>query len=306
MAFIKNLKYKDLTVKLPEVITITENDVNAELERFRASQAETVELTDDTIELKNGDTACIYFCGYVDGEKFPGGEADKYDLVIGSHTFIPGFEDQMVGMKIGEERDVLVTFPEVYEPSLAGKDATFKVKLYSVKQLKEVELTDELVKKATNLDGIEAFKAGYRAYMQDKLSQEYFAKKRDLLLTTIVNNAEVEVTKDMIDAQIDTMLSDLERELVNYNMTVDQYFEMNGTSKDAEIERVRAQVKENIKKVLVVEEIMNLENISASDEEVEEFLKDTKAENIDKAGVKMNLSYAKVLEFLDANNNWEK
>ena len=142
--------------------------------------------------------------------------------------------------------------------------------------------------------------------MQDKLSQEYFAKKRDLLLTTIVNNAEVEVTKDMIDAQIDTMLSDLERELVNYNMTVDQYFEMNGTSKDAEIERVRAQVKENIKKVLVVEEIMNLENISASDEEVEEFLKDTKAENIDKAGVKMNLSYAKVLEFLDANNNWEK
>ena len=212
----------------------------------------------------------------------------------------------MVGMKIGEERDVLVTFPEVYEPSLAGKDATFKVKLYSVKVLKEVELTDELVKKATKLDGIEAFKEGYRAYMQDKLSQEYFAKKRDLLLTTIVNNAEVEVTKDMIDAQIDTVLSDLERELVAYNMTVDQYFEMNGTTKDAEIERVRTQVKENIKKVLVVEEIMNLENISASDEEVEEFLKNTQAENIDKAGVKMNLSYAKVLEFLDSNNNWEK
>ncbi|MBO5286262.1 MAG: trigger factor [Clostridia bacterium] len=306
MAFITNLKYKGLTVKLPEVVTITEDDVLAELERFRASQAETVEITSDDVVLKNGDTACIYFCGYVNGEKFPGGEADKYDLVIGSHTFIPGFEEQMVGMKVGEERDVLVTFPEVYEPSLAGKDATFKVKLYCVKQLKEVELTDELVKKATNLESIEAFKAGYRAYMQDKLAQDYMAKKHEALLDAVVATANVEVTKDMVDAQIETMLKSLERDLTYYNMTVDQYFEMNGTTKEAETERIRDQVKVNIKKVLVVEEIMNLENLIVSDEEVEEFLKGNQAENIDKEGVKTNLSYAKVLEFLDKNNNWEK
>ena len=306
MAFIKNLKYKDLTIKLPEVITITEDDVNAELERFRQSQAESVELTSEDIELKNGDTACIYFCGYVNGEKFPGGEADKYDLVIGSHTFIPGFEEQMVGMKIGEERDVLVTFPEVYEPSLAGKPAVFKVVLHSIKVKKEVELSDKLVKKATKMQSIEEFKNSYRAYVMEQRAQEYMAHKHEAMLEAVVATAEIEVTKEMVDAQIESMLKQLERDLTQYNMTVEQYFEMNGTTKEAESERIREQTRHNIKKVLAVEEIMDKENLTASDEEVDEFLKGNKMENIDKEGVKTDLSYVKVLEFLDKNTKWVK
>ncbi|MCQ2399127.1 MAG: FKBP-type peptidyl-prolyl cis-trans isomerase [Clostridia bacterium] len=139
----ENLKYKGLKLQRPKVEDITEEEILAELERFRRAQAETVEITDETRILKEGDCAHIDFTGYVDGEKFEGGEAKCYDLVIGSHQFIPGFEEGMVGMKIGEERDVKVTFPTEYVPTLAGKDAIFKVLLHAIKEKKEVELSDE-------------------------------------------------------------------------------------------------------------------------------------------------------------------
>jgi FKBP-type peptidyl-prolyl cis-trans isomerase (trigger factor) len=124
------------------------------------------------------------------------------------------------------------------------------------------------------------------------------------MLNTITAGAEVEVTKDMVDAQINSMLSQLEKDLTQYGMTVDQYFEMNGTSKEKEIENVREQTKFNIKKVLIVEHIMEVENLIATDEEVENVLKGNNFENIDKEGVKTNLSYSKVLEFLDKANKW--
>ncbi len=304
MAFIKNLKYTGLDIESPIIIEITEEEVNAEVERFRLSQSEEVEITDETRTLKEGDIAHFDFCGYVNGEKFEGGEAKNYDLLIGSHQFIPGFEEGMVGMKIGEERDVKVTFPKAYTPELAGKDAIFKVLLHSIKEKREVELSDELVKKATKMQSVEEFKACYRTYVMEQRAQEYMAKKHERLLNAVAKNAEVEVTKEMIDAQIESMLAGLERDLKQYDMTVEQYFAMNGTTKDAEMARVREQVKDNVKKVLIVEEIMNKENLIATDEEVEEFLKGNTMENIDKEGVKTNLSYVKVLEFLDKNNNW--
>lgn len=170
MALIKNLKYTGLEIKEPAFKEITDKEVEMELERFRQSQAEMVEVKDDTRLLQNGDVANIDFTGYVDGEKFAGGEGKNYDLAIGSHSFIPGFEEAMVGMKVGEERDVNVTFPEVYEPSLAGKPAVFKVVLHSIKVRKEVELSDELVKKATKMQSIEEFKNSYRAYVIDRKS----------------------------------------------------------------------------------------------------------------------------------------
>ena len=306
MALIKNLKYTGLEIKEPTFNQVTDKEVEMELERFRQSQSEMVEIKEDGRLLKNGDVANIDFTGYVNGEKFQGGEGKNYDLLIGSHSFIPGFEEAMVGMKIGEERDVNVTFPEVYEPSLAGKPAVFKVVLHSIKEKKEVELTDELIKKATKMQSIEEFKTAYRAYATEQRTQEYMAHKHEAMLNAVVATAEIEVTKEMVDAQIESMLKQLERDLTQYNMTVDQYFEMNGTTKEAETERIREQTRHNIKKVLAVEEIMDKENLYASDEEVEEVLKGNKMENIDKEGVKTNLSYVKVLEFLDKNTKWIK
>ena len=306
MAFIKNLKYTGLTIIEPELKQVTEEEINAELERFRQAQSEMVEITDATATLKNGDIANIDFTGYVNGEKFAGGEGKNYDLEIGSHSFIPGFEEAMVDMTIGEERDVAVTFPEIYEPSLAGKGAIFKVVLHKIKQKKEVELTDELIQKHTKMETIEQFKQAFMAYTMEQRVQEYMAKKHDAMLDTIIATGEIEVTKDMIDAQIETMLNQLARDLTQYQMTVEQYFEMNGTTKEAECERIRGHVRGNIQKVLAIEYIIDKEHIVASDEEVEEFLKGNKAENIDKEGVKTNLSYVKVLEFLDKNNNWAK
>jgi len=303
MAFIKNLTYKDLTFKLPELKKVTDEEIENELERFRASQVETVEVTDENYELQNGDVANIDFCGYVNGEKFEGGEG-KFDLTIGSGQFIPGFEEGMIGMKKGETRDVNVTFPTAYTPELAGKDATFKVTVNKISQTKEAVLSDELVKKATKMQSIEEFKTAYKAYASDRYAKEYYASKREEMLNTIASSAEVEVTKDMVDAEINNMLASLEKDLTQYGMTVDQYFEMNGTTKDAEIERVREQTKFNIKKVLIVEHIMEVENLIASDEEVEAVLKGNNFENIDKEGVKTNLSYSKVLEFLDKANKW--
>jgi len=160
MAFIKNLTYKDLTFKLPELKKVTDEEIENELERFRASQVETVEVTDENYELQNGDVANIDFCGYVNGEKFEGGEG-KFDLTIGSGQFIPGFEEGMIGMKKGETRDVNVTFPTAYTPELAGKDATFKVTVNKISQTKEAVLSDELVKKATKMQSIEEFKTAY-------------------------------------------------------------------------------------------------------------------------------------------------
>jgi trigger factor len=306
MALIKNLKYTGLEIKEPAFKEITDKEVEMELERFRQSQAEMVEVKDDGKLLENGDVANIDFTGYVNGEKFQGGEGKNYDLLIGSHSFIPGFEEAMVGMKVGEERDVNVTFPEVYEPSLAGKPAVFKVVLHSIKVKKEVELSDELVKKATKMQSIEEFKNSYRAYVMEQRAQEYMAHKHEAMLEAVVATAEIEVTKEMVDAQIESMLKQLERDLTQYNMTVEQYFEMNGTTKEAESERIREQTRHNIKKVLAVEEIMDKENLTATDEEVEQFLNGNKMENIDKEGVKTNLSYVKVLEFLDKNTKWIK
>ena len=134
MAEIKNLIYKDLNFHLPEKHTVTDGEIAEEVERFRKQFSEE-EITDENETLNVGDTAHMDFCGYVNGEKFEGGEAKCYDLKIGSHSFIDGFEDQMVGMHPGEEKDVKVTFPENYVPDLAGKPAVFKVKLHAIKRL---------------------------------------------------------------------------------------------------------------------------------------------------------------------------
>ncbi|MCQ2399126.1 MAG: hypothetical protein MJ072_01305 [Clostridia bacterium] len=153
---------------------------------------------------------------------------------------------------------------------------------------------------------MEEFKNCYRLHLQEERAQEFVGKKNEALLSAITENADVEVTKDMVDAEVDRMLLNLEQDLKKYGVTVEQFFESQGTTKEAEKVKVRDVVKENVKRVLVIEKIMELENLAATDEDVENFLKGSPApqETIDKEGVKINLSYANVLTFLDANTEW--
>ena len=364
MAILSELNYTNLRLKRPALPKVTEEEVEAECKRFAESVAPVFLDVNPARTLALGDQANFDFTGYLNGVKFPGGEAKGYDLVIGSGAFIPGFETGMLGMHPGEERDVPVTFPENYgEKTLAGKPAVFKVKLIGVKTKTAVEMTDELVKAHTSMNTVEEFKAAYREHLANERARDFVAAKNDAILSALSAGAQVEITKDMVDAQVDGMLADLERSLTEYGMTVDEFFEMNGSTREREIERVRKDVKENIKRVLIIEAIMEKENLAVSDEEVEEFLKQSGApedecdcgcdhhhedgeecdcghhhengeecdcehhhENgeecdcghehhhhhhhhhgpVDKEGVKTNLSYAKVLAFLDEHTVWEE
>lgn len=301
MAEIKKLVYKGLNFTFPEKQTVTEEEINAEVERFRA-QFSQVEITDANEVLASGDTAHMDFCGYVNGEKFEGGEAKCYDLVIGSHSFIDGFEDQMIGMHPGEERDLNVTFPQEYAPQLAGKAAVFKVKLHAIKRASNDPLTDETVKAHTKMQSVEEFKACYRNYLEDQYERAFYSKKQEAILLEVLNNSEIVVSPEEIDKEVTANLERLEQDLKQYAISVDDFFSMNGTTKEAEVERIKGSIVENLKRVAAVEEIVKLENVTVSDEEATECLKRFGEENADVNAVKQSMVYAKAIQLLEELN----
>lgn len=305
MAIIKNLIYKDLNFRLPEKQKVTAEEIAEEVKRFRERFSEE-EITDANETLNVGDTAHMDFCGYVNGEKFEGGEAKCYDLKIGSHSFIDGFEDQMVGMHPGEEKDVNVTFPENYVPDLAGKPAVFKVKLHAIKRVSDKPLTDETVKAHTQMQSVEEFKACYENYLEDKYTREFYAKKQDVMLKEIVKNSEIEVSPEEIEKEVKENFDHLENDLKNYGMTVDLFFETNGTTREDETVKLKAMVEENIKRVAAIEEIIKRENITVSDEEVSDYIKNAGAKEEDAPSIRQSMSYAKALQLLEESNEWSE
>ncbi len=311
---IENLKYKGLTFTLPEKKQVTEEEINAEVERFRQQFAEEV-VNDENATVQNGDTTDMDFCGYVNGEKFEGGEATHYELKIGSHSFIDGFEDQMIGMKVGEEKDINVTFPTNYVPHLAGKPAVFKVKVHQIKRKTDGPLTDETVKAHTKMQSLEEFKACYRIYLNDKYEQEFMGKKQEAMLSAVSKDAKVDVDEAKVQEEVELNFKALEQQLKQYGLTMDQFFEMNQTDMENERKRVYGMVYENMKRIAIVEEIKKAENVTVTEEELNDYLKsvDTCGDehcnhehDIDKDQVKQSMSYAKVLQFLEDNNSWTK
>ncbi|SFK11314.1 MULTISPECIES: trigger factor [unclassified Bacillus (in: firmicutes)] len=260
-------EYKGLTVEKMDA-TVTDEDVENELTSLQERQAELVVKEEGTVA--NGDTAVIDFEGFVDGEAFEGGQGENYSLAIGSGTFIPGFEEQLVGLKAGEQKDVEVSFPEEYHAAeLAGKPATFKVTIHEIKVKELPALDDEFAKDANEeVATLDELKAKIRENLEVSKKQEAEHKVRDEVVEKASANAEIDIPEAMIETELDRMVREFEQRLSYQGMNLELYYQFTGTDE----EKLKGQMKEDAAKRvttnLVLEAIIKAENIEATDEEV--------------------------------------
>ena len=235
--------------------------------------ARTITVEDRAV--KDKDIAVIDFEGFVDGKPFEGGKAEKHELGIGSKTFIPGFEDQVIGMKINEEKDINVKFPEEYfSKDLAGKDATFKVKLHEIKEKKLPELDDEFAKDVSEFDTLQQLKESIKEKMQAENDHKAKHETESAAIEAVAKNTKIDIPSGMIETEVDAMIRDLEQQLAYQGINVEQYLHiMNKTRKDLE-DNYKEQAERNIVSRLILEEIIKAEKIEATDEEIAEKIKE--------------------------------
>lgn len=246
--------------------TVSDEDVEKELKNLqeRASR-----LVDTDKEIENGDTANIDFEGFKDGVAFDGGKAEGHDLVIGSGAFIPGFEEQLVGKKAGEEVDVEVTFPEDYHAEdLAGAPVVFKVKVNAVKVKELPELDDEFAKDTTEFESLEELKADLKAKAEKEAAEKAKAEERNAVVEKAVANTEVEIPATMIESQIDSSIMELNYSLQYQGFSIEQLLEMTGKTMQELRDEKREDAEKAVKASLVIDAIATAENVTVSDEEV--------------------------------------
>ncbi|MBR4943021.1 MAG: trigger factor, partial [Clostridia bacterium] len=219
---------------------------------------------------QNGDTVNIDFVGTVDGGKFDGGEAEGFDLTLGSGQFIPGFEDQVVGMSIGETKDVCVTFPENYQAeALKGKPAVFAVKLNGIQAKELPELTDEFIKEATGSETVADYKAKTVERLQKQADRRANDATENSILEAIAANAEVEIPQAMIEREIDSLLQKFEYQLMYQGLRLQDYLEFLKVTEADFRKNYEEQAKKNVLHQLIISHIINAEKIEATEEEVD-------------------------------------
>ena len=262
--------YKGVEVKKAEII-ITEEEVKAELERAR-QYAVTTQDKDGAAEL--GDEAVIDFVGYIDGEAFAGGDGTDFPLKLGSNTFIPGFEDQLIGANIDEEKEINVTFPEEYQAKeLAGKAAVFKCTVHSIKAKELPELDDEFVSDVSEKsETVDAYKAEVKAKIKERKENEGKQKREDQSVEQAVANAEMDIPEAMISFQSRQMVDDFARRIMQQGMTMEQYFQFTGLSEEKMMEEFKPEAEKRIRTRLTLEAIVAAENIEVSEERLDEEL----------------------------------
>ena len=265
-------KYKGVEIKKIEY-PVSEEDINKEIEHMQNQNARTLTVEDRPVQDK--DIAVIDFEGFVDGKAFEGGKAEKHELEIGSKTFIPGFEDQVIGMKINEEKNINVKFPEEYfSKELAGKDATFKVKLHEIKEKKLPELDDEFAKDVSEFDTLEALRNSIKEKKTAENEHRAKHETEDAAIEAVCNDTKIDIPSGMIDSEVDAMIRDMEQQLSYQGLNLEQYLHfMNKTRKDIE-ESYKEQAEKNVKTRLVLEEIIKSEKIEADEKAVEERIKE--------------------------------
>lgn len=260
-------QYREVEVNKVEY-PVTDEDVNAELNSMREKNGRIINVEDGVIE--NGNIAVIDFEGFVNEVPFEGGKGENYELTIGSGTFIPGFEEQLIGAKIGESKDVNVNFPEDYgAEDLKGKSAIFKVTVKEIKTKELPELDDELAKDVSEFDTLDELKADIKSKQEESNSQK---AKRDFengVVTKVVDASEVEIPEVMVDREVEYMVKDLDYRLKYQGMDIQKYTEMMGITVDAIKNDFKDMAKTRVKTNLVLEAIAKAENITALDEEVE-------------------------------------
>ena len=251
--------------------TVSEEDVEARLNEMVNRNARLTSVEDKALE--NGDTAVIDFEGFKNGVAFEGGKGENYNLVIGSNTFIPGFEDQLVGKKAGEEVEVNVTFPEEYHAeNLAGKPVVFKVKVNDVKVKEVPALDDEFAKDTTEFETLAELRADVKAKLEEQAKNAADAEMRNALVEKVSANTEVEVPEAMVQHQIDNMLMELNYQLQYQGLNLEQLLQMTGRGLDELREERRADAERLVKSSLVLEAIAEKENVEANDADVDDEL----------------------------------
>ena len=262
--------YKGL--KVDKVSTrVTQKEVDEEIEKERERNARTIEVTDRAVQDK--DEVTLDFEGFVDGVAFEGGKGEDYPLTIGSGSFIPGFEEQLIGAEIDKEVEVNVTFPKEYHSEeLAGKDATFKCTVHTIKAKELPELDDEFASEVSECETMDAYRAEVKKNIKERKERTGKEKKENQAVDQAIENAQMDIPEAMIEFQVRQMADDFAPRIQQQGLTVEQYFQFTGMTAEKMLEEMRPQAEKSIKTRLVLEAIVKAENIEVSDERVEEEL----------------------------------
>lgn len=265
-------KYKGIELKKIEY-TVEDENINHELEHMQEHNARLVNVEDRSVE--SGDTTVIDFEGFVDNVPFEGGKAEGHELVIGSNTFIPGFEDQIIGMNIDEEKDINVTFPEEYfSKELAGKEATFRVKLHEIKKKEMPTLDDEFAKDVSEFDTLEELKASIKEKLEEENKSKAKYETEEEAIKTVCDDVKVEIPSGMVETETDNMIKEIEQRLMYQGLNLAQYLEMMNKTESDMRKELEEQATRQVKVRLVLEAIIKKEKIEATEEEVNAKLKE--------------------------------
>ena len=264
-------EYKGIQVeKAP--IEVTDEEIEAQVNKEREANSRTVTVEDRAVQ--KGDIATIDFEGFVDGVAFDGGKGENYDLEIGSNTFIPGFEDQLVGAEIGKELDVNVTFPEEYgAKELAGKEAVFKCKVNGIKVKELPAVDDEFAQEVSEFDTLDEYKADIKAKLLKEKEDEAARAKEDAVIGKIIEGAKMEIPDAMVEYQTRQMLDEFAQRIQSQGISLDQYFQFTGLTEEKYMEEMKPRALQNIQSRLVLEAVAQAENLVAEEADIEEEIK---------------------------------
>ncbi len=264
-------KYKG--VKIDKIDSeVTEEDVDAEINRERENNARNITVEDRPV--KDGDVTTLDFEGFVDGVAFEGGKGENYPLTIGSGAFIPGFEEQLVGAEIGKEVEVKVTFPEDYQAeNLRGKDAVFKCTIREIKEKELPELDDEFASEVSEFDTLAEYREDVKKNLAEKKAKDAKNAREEAAVKAVVDDAEMEIPEAMLETQQKQMVDEFAQRITMQGLSMEQYFQFTGTNYQQMVEQMKPQAEERIKSRLVLEAVAKAENIEATDEDYEDEMK---------------------------------
>ena len=264
-------KYKGVKVEKAD-LDVTDADVDAEIDKQRNTNARTVEIADRAVQ--KDDMITLDFEGFVDGEAFKGGKGEDYPLTIGSGAFIPGFEEQLIGVEIGKETEVKVKFPADYQAAeLADKDAVFKCTVKAIKEKQLPELNDEFASDVSEFETLQEYREDAKKKLVEKKTAEAKAKKEDEAVKAVIEDSEMELPEAMIETQQRQIVNDFAQRLQMQGLSMEQYLQYTGSSVEKMMEQVKPQAEERIKSRLVLEAVAAAEKLEATDEEFEAELK---------------------------------
>ncbi len=265
-------KYKGIELEKVEY-TVKDEDIEHELKHMQEHNSRMITIDERPVE--KGDIVVIDFDGYVDGKAFEGGKAEKHELEIGSNQFIPGFEDQIIGMEIDGEKDINVKFPDEYfSKDLAGKDATFKIKLHEIKKKELPKLDDEFAKDVSEFDTLEDLKEDIRAKKEKQCAERTKYEIEDNAIREVVKDIKIDIPSGMIETETDNLLKDMEQKLSYQGIKLEQYVQMMGKTMEDVRKEYEPQAIDSIKSRMAIEKIVEVENIKATKEEVHKKLEE--------------------------------